>query len=85
MKKIALNLFIVAAAIATGCYLSRGPYKVLADQQAKTQQQIKATRNAERDTEDLVRRDAQAHTPTGKEELARQAGFVKEGEKPANP
>ncbi|MCW5941763.1 MAG: hypothetical protein KIS66_06005 [Fimbriimonadaceae bacterium] len=71
---------VVLAAVGTGALLSREPWRLYREQQAKTDQSLRAMRAAEDKSANLTRQKAHADSPLGREELARKMGFRKPGE-----
>jgi hypothetical protein len=82
MRKSIWNIGFVAAAVATGLALSYRPWSVWRDQRIKADQHIEEMRQAEKSREELIRKRARIETPLGKEEIAREQGYLKPGEQP---
>ena len=82
MRTSIWNLTFVLAAAATGLALSYRPWSVWRDHRAKADQHVQEMRDAERSREELIRQRARMETPLGKEEMAREQGYLKPGETP---
>ena len=79
--RIFLNVLFVGAAIGTGLYLSRGPWQVYRSQRTKAERAQAQMRGAEREREELTKQSAYADSPAGREQIARDHGYMKQGEK----
>lgn len=81
-RKWIFSVLLVLSAVGLGVYLSRKPWQVYAEQRASAEAARREMQAAERERADLLRQKAHVDSPMGKEELAREAGFVKPGETP---
>ena len=81
-RKTAMSVVFVAAAASLGLYLSRGPWVAYREQKAKADNATKEMRKHEQEKVDLLTEKARIDTPQGREELARQRKWLKEGETP---
>lgn len=84
-RKALLNVVVVVAALGTGLYLSRAPWKAYRQQRSLANAQMREMRDAERQRADLLHEEARVRSSVGREELARKAGFVRPGEERLNP
>jgi hypothetical protein len=73
---------VVAAAVGTGLYLSRKPWQIYREQDAKTRETIREMREAEQERERLQIDKIKYSSPLGKEEEMRTRGYTKAGETP---
>lgn len=80
-----VNGVIAVAAIGCGWYASKGPWKVLDRQRDRTTRQVGEMRKSEAEREQLLRQEAHYRSSVGREELARAQGFLRPGEKVADP
>jgi len=80
-----INLAIVAFAVGAGIFGSLRPWKAYRDQRSAADRQTASMRSAEQDRAALLRKQAQADTPIGKEVHARELGYVRQGQQPADP
>ncbi|HWD38244.1 MAG TPA: hypothetical protein VG944_05295 [Fimbriimonas sp.] len=83
MKRLFLNVFLVAAAVGVGIAVSIRPWQVYTQQQKITVQQIGEMRAAERRHAQDLEVEAHIGSSLGREELARKQGFRRQGEVPA--
>jgi hypothetical protein len=79
-KKIWINVAIILWAIAAGIFASIKPWQVYQKQNEETRMRSKEMRDAETHRDDLLRKEARAHSTIGQEELARKAGYLGPGE-----
>ncbi|MEZ0327222.1 MAG: hypothetical protein ACAH95_15085 [Fimbriimonas sp.] len=83
MKKGAwINGLIVVIAVSAGLALSRKPWQVYQEQRKAADEQIAEMEKSEATREALVRQDAKLKSSVGREELVRDAGYRKPGERP---
>jgi len=75
------NVLFVGAAVGTGLYLSRGPWQMYRVQHAKAEQAQAQMRNAEKEREELTKESTYSDSPAGREQIARDHGYIREGEK----
>lgn len=68
--------------IAVGAYLSRGPWEVYREQQARANSAVREMQGAEQRRAELTRLEAKYRSSVGREELAREKGYVKPNERP---
>jgi len=73
---------VVAAAVGTGLYLSRKPWQVYREQDAKAKESMREMREAEQERERLQIDKIKYSSPLGKEEELRDRGYTKSGETP---
>ena len=73
---------VVAAAVGTGLYLSRKPWQVYQEQNAKAKESMREMHEAEQERERLQIDRAKYSNPLGKEEELRRRGHTKPGETP---
>jgi hypothetical protein len=81
-RKTLVSVAFVAAAASLGLFLSRTPWVAYREQKAKADAANKDMMKAESAKNELLERKAVVESPTGREQLARKLGYVKEGEKP---
>ena len=80
MKKLILNLFFVAAAIACGIYLSQAPWQMYRHVKEERDAQVQGAKQAEaRHAQELIE-EAHLSSTAGREELARRRGLHKPNE-----
>ncbi|MFN3729663.1 MAG: hypothetical protein ACK4XJ_08135 [Fimbriimonadaceae bacterium] len=82
MKGAIGGLLFLGAAIACGVLLSLKPWQVYAHERAKTNQMVSEMRDIEQRRAELLSQKARMESPTGREELAREAGYRRADEKP---
>lgn len=78
------NLALVTVAVAAGLALSAKPWEAYFKQRESTDRQVTEMRRAEASRAELSRRKAQVESPVGRERLAREQGYRKPGEQPAD-
>jgi hypothetical protein len=81
-RKTLVSVAFVAAAASLGFFFSRTPWVAYREQKAKADAATKDMMKAESAKNELLERKAVVESPTGREQLARKLGYVKEGEKP---
>lgn len=74
----------VAAAVATGVAFSRKPWEVYNEQRKLAAEQRVEMRESEARRAELLREEARVKSSVGREQLAREHGFLKPGEEPAD-
>ena len=75
-----LNVAVVVVAAVAGVAASMKPWQVWSEQKAMANDETKEMRESEKRRDDLVRKDAKLKTSIGREELAREKGYLKPGE-----
>ena len=78
-----ISLAIVVFAISAGVFSSLKPWRAYQEQRAAANRQAAAMRSAEQERAALLRKQAQAGSPIGKEIHARELGYVRQGQQPA--
>ena len=78
-------MFIVVAACATGLYLSRKPWEVYRQQEAKSKEVSAEMREAEQERERMMREKMKYGTSVGREQVMRDKHWTKPGETPIEP
>ena len=73
-------MLIVGVAVAMGLFLSKRPWEVYREQQAKATSANKAMKEAERERELLMTQKSKLTSPVGREEIVRGKGYHKPGE-----
>lgn len=81
--KLGWRVAILVAAVAAGLYLSRKPWQVYGEQNAKLGEVKAEMHEAEVERERLMRQEMKLSSPLGKEEIMRDKGWSKPGETPA--
>jgi len=81
-RKLIFSFVFILSAVGLGVYLSREPWQVYAEQRANADAKKREMQQAEKDRADLLKQKTHIDSPMGKEELAREAGFIKPGETP---
>jgi hypothetical protein len=82
-KGALINGVIVGVAIAAGLAVSIRPWQVYQDQRKLADDQITQMHKSEQKFEQLVRDEARMRSNIGKEEMARDRGYLPQGEVPA--
>lgn len=82
MNRLLINGIIIVLAIATGIALSIRPWQVFHEQRSAADKTISEMRAAELRRSKLNIEQAKWDSQTGKEELARDKGYIKKGETP---
>lgn len=77
-------ILFVAAGIALGLTVSTKPWNLYRQQRALADESLREMRAAEAAQADLVRRKALLESRSGREEQARELGFRRPGEVPAD-
>ncbi len=80
--KIVWEMVFVGAAVAVGIVLSARTWDAYNDQRVKTDRKQAEMRKAEKEREDLLEQKSKYESPAGREQLARDQGMTKPGEKP---
>lgn len=83
-RKSVLSVFFVVCAACLGLYLSRGPWVAYREQKLKADIATKEMLKAESEKTDLMKQKAMLESPIGRETLARQHNYIKNGEQPLN-
>lgn len=81
MNKRIWNFVFVAAAVATGIVLSLKPWRVYTEQRMLADQKLAEMKSAETSRSSLMEQKVRLESATGREELARNQGYVKPGER----
>lgn len=82
-RRLIWNLMIVVAALALGLGLSIKPWQNYREQQKTADRHSAEMREAEKRREDLMRRKVDLESSAGREQAARELGYTRPGEKPA--
>jgi hypothetical protein len=82
--KLFLNFVFFAAAIAAGAALGMKPWPVYKEQRQNADNYLRDAREAEKSRVDLERQRTKYETPLGREELARESGYLRDGESSVN-
>ena len=80
-KRIWNTVFVVAA-VATGVALSLKPWQVYSEQRSLANEKIAEMERAEGSRTTLMEKKVRMTNSTGREEIARNYGYVKAGEQP---
>ncbi|MBC8065756.1 MAG: hypothetical protein H7Y17_13070 [Chlorobia bacterium] len=80
--KLGWRFFIVFAAVGAGLYLSRKPWEVYRDQDYKSKEISAEMQAAEKERERLLKDKMKIDNPIGREQIIRDRGWIKNGEKP---
>ena len=83
MKSKGWALLVVVLGIASGVFLSRKPWQEFAEQRGVSKEAATEMKRAEGERAELARQSAIAESPAGREALARERGYRKPGEIPA--
>lgn len=78
--KTAWAIVGAAVAVGLGLYLSRGPWLMFWQQRSRASVAATELAKTEREKTSLMRERARLETPMGRQELAREQGYVKKGE-----
>lgn len=78
--KILLNVLFLGIAISLGVALGMKPWPVYKEQRQQADQYITDAAKAESKRFELERQRAKYESPLGQEELAREKGYLKNGE-----
>ncbi len=73
-------LFLVLCAFATGFFLAREPWIVYTQQRERAREAEDTLRRAEAEREANLREKAKFENSIGREQLARERGYVRKGE-----
>ena len=84
MRKAVYWLVFVVAAIVTGAYFGREPWAGYQIERARVKRATERMRQAESERAELMRQDAKYSSDAGKEQLLREKGYRREGEKSLN-
>jgi hypothetical protein len=71
---------IVIFALVCGAYLARAPWKVYREQRSHANELLAQAQTDEMQQTSLEKRDADLKSPIGREKLAREHGYLKQGE-----
>jgi len=85
LKKLLINSVIVVGAVGAGVYMSLRPWQVYQQQSKEARRHTIEMHKAEDHRDDLLRKEARAHSDIGKEELAREKGYLGPDEVAADP
>lgn len=81
MSKRIWNLVFVGAAVATGIILSLQPWRVYTEQRMLADQKLAEMKAAETSRSRLLEEKVRLESATGREEVARNQGYLKLGER----
>lgn len=81
-RKLAWHIVFALLAISIGVALSLRPWQLYLDQRERSQEATADMKAAERERADLIRERNRYESPVGREELARERGYHKPGERP---
>lgn len=81
VKRFAITLTIIVAGLAVGVLLSREPWKQLKKQEQMTKGSVQDMRLQVKERANLTRQLSSLETASGREERARERGYLKPGEK----
>jgi hypothetical protein len=73
---------IVGVAICCGAYFAREPWQVWRQQRAKANASIEQAETNDALHVGLLKRQAEMKSPIGREKMAREHGYVRQGETP---
>ncbi len=73
---------IVIFAAVMGAYLARAPWKVYREQRSHANELLAQAQTDEMQQTSLEKRDSDLKSPIGREKLAREHGYLKQGETP---
>lgn len=82
--KLLFNIIFLAAAVAAGVALGLKPWPVYKEQRQHADNYLRDAREAEKARVDLERQRTKYETPLGREELAREGGYLRKGESNVN-
>lgn len=82
MKKATYWIVFVLLAVAVGAYMGRGPWEQYHIERAHAAQAEADMKKAEKERAELVEQKSRFRSPAGREQLARENGYVKDGEVP---
>ena len=82
MKGMVATSLVILVAVATGYALSRTPWNDYSEQKKITREAELDMKKAELERAELVRRQTQLETPSGREKIAREAGYRRSNEVP---
>ena len=71
---------LVGCAVLCGAYMARAPWRVYRQQHSHASELLAQAQTDEMQQTSLEKRDAELKSPIGREKLARQHGYVKQGE-----
>lgn len=83
--RIGINVFVVAAAIGLGLYLTRAPWKIYGQQKAAAVKSESEMRAKEAERAAVARKLAALDSPAGQEVKARENDFLRPGEVRIDP
>ena len=84
MRKAVYWIVFVVAAIATGAYFGREPWAGYQIERAQAKRATERMRQAEAERAELMKQDAKYSSDAGKEQLLREKGYRRKGEKSLN-
>ena len=73
---------IVIFAVICGAYMAREPWKVYREQRSHANESLAQAETDEMQVTSLEKREADLKSPLGREKLAREHGYLKQGETP---
>ena len=80
-RKLALSIIFLCTAVAMGYFFSLKPWKLYREQQSRTQSAENERLSAQSKRAELAKANAKIATPLGKEEYARENGYIKPNER----
>jgi len=84
-KKLLINGLIIFGAVSAGVCVSMKPWQVYQQQNSEAKQRVDEMRAAEGRRDLLLRKEARVQSSIGREEQARQAGYLGPGEVASDP
>lgn len=81
-SKVVWEMVFVGAAVAVGIALSARTWEAYNVQRLKGDEKSTEMKKAEAAREDLLKQKAKLESPAGREQMARDQGFTRPGEKP---
>jgi hypothetical protein len=84
VRRLGFRAAFFGLAVLAGVALSLKPWQAYNQQRKIADQSASEMRSAEAHRAELLRKEAKAGSPIGREELAREQGYVKPGEHDAN-
>ncbi len=82
-RKLFWRAALLVAAAAVGAGLSWKPWKAYLEQRREADRHVAEMREAEQNRANLMRRKTQLESTPGREQQAREAGYLKPGERSA--
>lgn len=82
MKKLAYWVVFVVLAVSVSAYMAREPWGKYQNERALARDAEEDMKKAEAERAELIRQKARYKSAAGREELLRESGYTKEGERP---